>query len=71
MNVRLAPKLRLFVWSGFCPDYSGGLAFAIAKDETDARRRIEKERGYPVSEWGSLRIYPLTRRVAQSVGGGG
>ncbi len=67
----LAPKLRLFVWTGFCPDYTSGLAFAIAKDETDARKLIEKERGYDVYTWGDLTIYPLTKRIARSVSGGG
>ena len=67
----LAPKLRLFVWTGFCPDYTSGLAFAIAKDETDARKQIENERGYTVYTWGDLTIYPLTKRIARSVSGGG
>lgn len=67
----LAPKLRLFVWTDFCPDYTSGLAFAIAKDETDARKMIEKERGYTVYTWGDLTIYPLTKRIARSVSGGG
>jgi len=64
-------NLRLFVWTEFCPDYSSGLAFAIAKDETDARKLIERQRGYEVFTWGKLNIYPLTRRIAQSVSGGG
>lgn len=51
----LTPKLRLFVWTGFCPDYTSGLAFAIAKDETDARKQIEKERGYTIYTWGDLK----------------
>lgn len=63
------PKLRLFVWTGFNPDYTDGLAVAIAKDETDARKLIEK-RGF-VYQWGELKIYPLTRRMAVSVNGGG
>ena len=67
----LAPKLRLFVWTGFCPDYTSGLAFAIAKDETDARKLIEKERGHEPDSWGALKIFPLTKRIARSVAGGG
>jgi hypothetical protein len=70
-TAQLAPKLRLFVWTDFCPDYTGGLAFAIAKDETDARKQIEKDRVYSIYEWGTLRIYPLTKRIARSVSGGG
>lgn len=63
--------LRLFVWTDFSPDYSSGLAFAIAKDETDARKQIVKQRGYEVYTWGTLKIYPLTKRIARSVSGGG
>lgn len=71
LTVGLAPKLRLFVWTGFCPDYTDGLAFAIAKDEIDARKLIEKGRGYTIYTWGDLTIYPLTKRIARSVAGGG
>ena len=35
-------RLKLFIWTGFCPDYTGGLAFAIARDESDARKQIER-----------------------------
>jgi len=66
-----ATKLRLFVWTDFSPDYTSGLAFAIAKDETDARKLIEKERGYKVYAWGDLTIYSLTKRIARCVSGGG
>ena len=65
------PTLRLFVWTGFSPDYTDGLAFAIAKDEADARNLIEKECGYPVCTWGDMTIYQLTNRIARSVAGGG
>lgn len=41
-------KLKLFIWTDFNPDYSGGLAFAIAKDETDARKLIEEDYGNKV-----------------------
>jgi hypothetical protein len=64
-------KLKLYVWTGFCPDYTSGLAFAIARDETDARKQIEKARGYEVFQWGDLTVHPLTRRFAQYVNGGG
>jgi len=64
-------KLKLFIWTEFCPDYTDGLAFAIAKDETDARKLIKKEREYEVYEWGNLEIKPLSRRIARSVNGGG
>ncbi len=67
----MATRFKLFIWSGFCSDYTGGLAFAIAKDEADARKQIEKERGYDIYDWGQLEIKPLSRRIARFVSGGG
>lgn len=65
------PRMRLFVWTGFCSDYTSGLAFAIAKDETDARKQItESYKGEPY-RWGTLTIHPLSRRVSYQVSGGG
>lgn len=68
--VRRKAQLKLFVWEGFSPDYTDGLAFAIAKDETEARKLIEKDRGYEVYTWGELTIYPI-KKIAKSVCGGG
>jgi hypothetical protein len=64
-------KLKLFIWTGFSPDYTDGLAFAIAKDEAEAKKLIEKERGFGAQQWGDLEIRPLTRRVARAVSDGG
>lgn len=64
-------RLKLFVWTGFSPDYTSGLAVAIAKDETEARKLIIAERGFNVSDWGELKVHPLTRKIAYSVSGGG
>jgi hypothetical protein len=66
-----ASGLKLFVWEGFESDWTDGLAFAIAKDETEARAMVEKERGYSPRDWGTLTIYPLNRAIAKAVGGGG
>jgi len=63
--------MKLFVWTGFCPDYTSGMAFAIAKDETDARKQIEADRGHEVYTWGTLSVHRVDRRVAYSVTGGG
>ena len=71
LRVRRKARLRLFVWTGFSPDYTSGLAFAIAKDETEARKLIEKKHGYSPSTWGDLEILPLTKKTAFSVSGGG
>lgn len=64
-------KLKLFVWTDYCPDYTGGLAFAIAKDETEARRLVGEKRGFTVSHWGDLEILELNNPVAREVSGGG
>jgi len=63
-------KLKLYIWTDFNPDWSGGLAIAIAHSEADARLLIEKERGWEVYDWGKLEVRPLTLRVARSVTGG-
>lgn len=64
-------NLKLFVWTGFSPDYSGGLAFAIASDETDARDQVCKACGYLPNDWGKLEIKRIDRRFAAYVNGGG
>ena len=64
-------ELKLYVWTGFCPDYTGGLAFAIAHDEAEARKLVEVEKGYEPMDWGDLAIYPLTSPIAKYVNGGG
>lgn len=64
-------RLRLYVWEGFAPDYTGGLAFAIAVSEEAARKAVIKSQGYEPSDWGALSVHPLTKRVAFSASGGG
>lgn len=67
--------MKLFIWSEFCPDWRGGLAFAIAKDEEDAKKQIVKIMGPETTikegDWGPLEIKPLTRRIARAVEGAG
>lgn len=63
-------KLKLFLWTDFCPDYTGGLAFAIASDEADARKQVGERIGYIPSDWGTLTIHRLDRKIARSVYGG-
>jgi hypothetical protein len=64
-------KLKLYIWTGFSPDYTRGLAFAIAHDESEAKRLIEKERGFEVSTWGELETRRIDQMVARCVSGGG
>lgn len=64
-------KLKLFIFTEFSPDYTDGLAFAIAKDETEARKMIIDKIGYKPYEWGNLEIVSLARKTARCVCGGG
>lgn len=68
---RAVSPLLLFIWTNFCPDYTSGLAFAIAKNETDARKQITKEYGFVPYDWGTLEVRKLNKRVARCVSGGG
>lgn len=61
--------MKLHVWTSFCPDYSSGLAFAIAKNLEDAQKMVVTKYGN-VYEWGDLKIYKLTEKVCEAVGGG-
>lgn len=64
-------KKKLFVWTDHCPDYSSGLAFAIAKTEKEARKLVVKSRnGTEPYIWGDLAVYPVTKSIAFAVTGG-
>ena len=63
--------LKLYVWEDFSPDYTSGLAFAVASSEADAKKLIEKAFGLWPSASGTLLVYPLNRRIAFAVSGGG
>ena len=63
--------MRLFVWEGFCPDHSDGLAFAIAENIEEAQKLVVKSRGYTPSDWGTVREFPVTEPRAYCVSGGG
>ena len=64
------PELSLFVWTEFCPDYSNGLAFAIAETVEQAQKLIEHKRGYRPSDWGPVQVFPATGPIAFCVSGG-
>ena len=67
-------KLKLFVWTDFNPDWTSGLAFAIAKDEKEARKMIIKlysQGNHEPYNWGTLTIHPLTKKICDYVSGGG
>ena len=63
--------MKLYIWTGFCPDVASGLAFAIARDEVDARKQVEAALGYEVYTWGNLEVRGINQRVARCVHGGG
>ena len=62
------PVMKLFVWTDFCPDWSGGLAFAIAPDLETAQQMIAE--GYNIHDWGELEVFDLSEPRAFSVMGG-
>lgn len=63
-------QLKLFVWTNFAPDYTGGFAFAIAENKSEASKLIEEKHGYPPYLWGELKVYSLNKKIAFSVSGG-
>ena len=62
---------RLFVWTKFAPDYTEGLAFAVAETTEQAHRLVIEHLGYEPSDWGRLYIYPIRAGIAFAVPGGG
>lgn len=64
-------KYKLFVWTKFNPDYRDGLAFAIAENESKARKLIIKKMGFNPPEWGELKIKSLDKRTCEAISGGG
>lgn len=63
-------ELKLFVWTGFAPDYDNGLAFALATDETHARKLIIRRLKYTPEDWGTLEIRKTTTPYGHCVTGG-
>ena len=63
--------MKLFVWDEFAPDYSDGLAFAIAESETQARELIVDKHGYPPDVWGNVQVFELNNPIAFCVSGKG
>jgi len=64
-------ELKLYIWADFETDYLGGLAFAIAEDETDARKQVvDKNEGFEIFRWGDLTVAPLNEKICHFVVGG-
>ncbi len=64
-------KMKLYVWTGFSPDWTGGIAFALATSEARARGQIIEGFGYNPSEWGTLNVYSASKPFAAAIAGGG
>lgn len=64
-------RLKLFVFEGFSPDYTDGLAFALARNEEHAKELIEKAYGCRVGTWGTLVTFSAKKPVARAILGGG
>ena len=63
--------LMLYVYTDFCPDYTGGLAFAIATSKAEAKNLIAaKCDTVNIYDWGVLHVLPLTEVHAFCVLGG-
>lgn len=66
--------MKLFVWDEFLPDWSDGLAFAIAENIEQAKDLIKAKLGCGLEfdlEWGSVQEFPITEAIAFYRGGGG
>jgi hypothetical protein len=63
-------KLMLYVWPKFLPDYTDGLAFAVAESEEQARELVALVKGYEPNEWGPCIVYSLSQCVVYAVSGG-
>lgn len=69
-------KLKLYVWKNFQPDYTPGLAFAIAENLVEAvalvRAKFEGELGFPIElkDFGPFEEFELTEKIAFARHGG-
>lgn len=77
-------ELKLFIWTGFYPNYSSGLAIAVAETEEEAKELVieatniepdrcrDPEYGIPNIEWGTLEVKSLAsgEKFAYGVLGG-
>lgn len=62
-------KLKLFVWTNFCPDWTGGLAVALAENLEQAQEMIAGKQPH-IYTWGDLTVYELDQPMSESVSGG-
>lgn len=68
-------KMNLYIWDKFYPDYSDGLAMAIAPSFEQAVELVRKtgfgnkntNDAYDPERWGEHRILPVDQSVAVAV----
>ena len=71
--------MKLFVWEDVLSDYTSGIAFALARTESEARALINEKVGYrredgtiddsETRHWDKPKIY--TTKIAYALYGGG
>ena len=64
-------ELSLYVWKKFSPDYTTGLAFAIAKNESQARELVIAALECEPYKWGPCEVHQIDKPIAAAVYGGG
>jgi len=62
--------LSLYVWTQFCPDYTDGLAFAIAETEEHARQLVTDQLTWEPSDWGKVQVLPHDQPIGFGSYGG-
>ena len=67
----MKPIWKLYVWTNFCRDWTGGLAVAVARSEQEARQLVTEDYSCKPLDWGTLKVYRTTRKFAVALGGGG
>lgn len=68
--------LKLFVWENFVPDYTNGLAFAIAETLEQATAMVRENqfknngKRWASDDWGDVKVYPLDKPISFFTEGG-
>lgn len=63
-------KLKLYVWEKFSPDYSDGLAFAIAENLEEAQEMIMSQMKFRIVDFGPVNSYPIDEKICKYCLGG-
>jgi hypothetical protein len=64
--------MQLYIWNDFCPDYTSGLAVAVASSLEEAKALVLKDCGFEDDwiSWGSYYTKTLDSAFAIAVCGG-